>query len=283
MPPILCPNCRKLIGSEEKKCYHCGTPRSAQYSPQYVLFKDNGLVTSIIIGSCVVLYLGSLLLNPAHVMRMQGGIFNIGSPHSDALYLLGMTGGSAWYKGHIWTLLSASFLHGSLLHILFNMSWFNTLAKMSNALLGPARMTVCFILTGVSGFLLSNIASALLHPSGISSPTIGASCSIFGLMGLLIVFGHRRGGVLGKQLNRQIWAWAIIGLALGFAMPGINNWGHIGGLLGGLGMGFVMPSREGYKEGWGIKGLAVFLLVLSIASVILSIAFNGYLRLKFQL
>ena len=102
-------------------------------------------------------------------------------------------------------------------------------------------------------------------------------------MGLLIVFGHRRGGVLGKQLNRQIWAWALIGLALGFAMPGINNWGHIGGFLGGLGMGFVMPSREGYKEGWGIKGLAVALLALSLLSVVLSIGLNGYLRLKFQL
>ena len=123
-----------------RQMFYCGTSRKTQYSPRHVLFKDNGLITGIIIGSCVVLYLGSLLLNPAHVMRLQGGLFNIGSPHQDALYLLGMTGGSAWHKGHIWTLLSASFLHGSLLHILFNLSWFNTLAKMSNALLGPARI-----------------------------------------------------------------------------------------------------------------------------------------------
>ena len=275
MPPILCPNGRKLIGSEETRCFHCGTSRKAQYSPQNVLFKDSNLVTYIIIGSCAILYLGSLLLNPAHVMRMQGGIFNIGAPHSDALYHLGMTGGLAWYKGHYWTLLSASFLHGSLLHILFNLSWFNTLAKLSNSLLGPARMTVSFVLTGVSGFLLSNIMSG--------APTIGASCSIFGLMGLLIVFGSRRGGVLGQRLNRQIWAWAIIGLILGFSMPGINNWGHIGGFIGGLGMGYLMPSREGDKEGWGIKVLAVLLLGLTLLGVILSVSLNAYLRLKFQL
>ena len=66
-------------------------------------------------------------------------------------------------------------------------------------------------------------------------------------MGLLIVFGHRRGGVLGK-LNRQIGPGRLQCL-LGFAMPGINNWGHIGGFWADLGWASSCPLEKAEKDG----------------------------------
>jgi rhomboid protease GluP len=180
-----------------------------------------------------------------------------------SLYLLGMTGGYAWTQGYFWTLLSASFLHGGLLHIFFNISWLSTLGTIFGRFFGMNRLVVVYVLTGVSGFLLSNLMN--------NSPTIGASCSIFGIMGALITFSVRRGGEFGRQLRSQVWAWVIIGLVFGFAVEGINNYGHIGGLLGGFAMGMLLPAREGVAEEKWVQPLAYLLILFSIVSVFLSI------------
>ena len=67
-------------------------------------------------------------------------------------------------------------------------------------------------------------------------------------MGVLIAFGRRRGGELGKNLNRQAWSWAIVGLCIGFAIPQVNNAGHIGGLISGYALAYILPAREHKRE-----------------------------------
>ena len=193
---------------------------------------------------------------------------------------MGMTGAFAWYDGHYWTILTASFLHGSLIHIFFNMSWLRQLGMLTVAFLGPARFAVIFLLTGATGFLASNyfntpvlighnvrtsLEGVVIEQIPIygAVPTVGASCSIFGLMGVLLVFGNRRGGTLGKNLNRQMWIWAIIGLLIGEAIPNVNNMGHIGGFIGGIVLGFVLPHREGTHENATIQWLAILLIALT--------------------
>ena len=188
---------------------------------------------------------------------------NIGSPNSKGLYLFGMTGSVAWRCGHVWTLLTANFLHGSFLHLLFNMMWMRSLGEMATALLGPARFFIVFILTGVGGFLTSVIFSP--------APTMGASAAIFGLMGVLIGFGRRRGGELGSNLNQQMLMWAGIGLVFGLSMPNVNNYAHVGGFITGLGMAWLLPKREGQTQGRGVMLLAFVLAVLTVASFGLSI------------
>jgi len=99
-------------------------------------------------------------------------------------------------------------------------------------------------------------------------------------MGALITFGRRRGGEVGSRIANQVWAWVIIGLIFGASMENVNNYGHIGGLIGGFVMGGIFPNREGVPESSAMRWLAYILLLLSFLSVGLSI--NEF-RVVFQL
>ena len=293
MPPSLCQFCGQLIGSDENKCFQCGRAKNSVLIP-----KNDGyfLMPGIMI-ACVLLYIVSLAMNLDVVLNPKGSLWNFGSPDGKALYLLGMTGDYAWNRGYVWTLLSASFLHGSFLHILFNLSWLSTLSKSTVEIFGAHRSVIIFVVTGVTGFLLSNtigdIFTVILKNLGFSisflgdtiihsnPPTIGASCSIFGLMGALIAFGKRRGGVVGSRIANQVWAWVIIGYIFGLSLDGINNWGHTGGFIGGLALGRLFPAREGVRESPWIRRCAYVLLLLCVVSVGLSIfAFRSIFLLQ---
>lgn len=267
MPAISCHSCRKLISDEEKECPFCHAPqqleiKSAKLSSGF--FSNPASILSGIVAVNIIFYIGALLLHPEEALSMDKGLFGFGSPDGKALYLLGMTGGVAWKCHHFWTLITASFLHGSVLHIYFNMSWLRQLGALLINLLGPARLIIAYIITGIGGFLLSNLWSGV--------PTIGASCSIFGLMGILIVFGHRRGGILGQNITKQLWIWTAIGLLLGFMIPMINNAGHIGGFMTGALLGLVFPKQEGTRESGVLQLFALLLLLMTF----LSFAWNGY-------
>ena len=262
----LCTSCRKLVSADEKVCPHCGAINPTLWGfgrSLRKLFGGQFDISRILIGICIVLYAITLLYDPVAAFTAPGGLMNIGSPRSDALYNFGMTGGYAWLHGRYWTLITANFLHGSFLHLLFNIMWMRSLGEMATGLLGPARFFIVFILTGVGGFL----TSVLFSPS----PTIGASAAIFGLMGVLIGFGRRRGGELGTNLNQQMLVWAGIGLVFGLSMPGINNYAHVGGFITGLGMAWLLPKREGQTQGRGVIVLAFTLALMTVVSFGLSI------------
>ena len=276
MPAISCHSCRRLISDQEDNCPFCNAPqrlerRSSRLSQQ--AFGDPNAVIGWIVGVNVLLYIASILLNPDSALSMEQGLLGIGSPDSKALYLLGMTGGPAWLCGHYWTLITASFLHGSLLHIFFNLSWLRQLGAITVHFLGPGRFVIIYVLTGIGGFLLSNVWNT--SPIG-PSPTIGASCSIFGLLGVLAAFSKRRGGVIGLNLNRQIWAWTIVGLAFGFLIPMINNAGHIGGLITGYILGYILPKQEGTRESGVLQLSALIILGISL----LCFVWNGWIMLE---
>lgn len=262
----LCTSCRKLVSADEKVCPHCGAINPTLWGfgrSLRKLFGGQFDISRILIGLCIALYAITLLFDPVSAFSGPGGLMNIGSPNSKGLYLFGMTGSVAWRCGHVWTLLTANFLHGSFLHLLFNMMWMRSLGEMATALLGPARFFIVFILTGVGGFL----TSVLFSPA----PTMGASAAIFGLMGVLIGFGRRRGGELGGNLNQQMLMWAGIGLVFGLSMPNVNNYAHVGGFITGLGMAWLLPKREGQTQGRGVMVLAFVLAVLTLVSFGLSI------------
>jgi rhomboid protease GluP len=105
---------------------------------------------------------------------------------------------------------------------------------------GPARLVVIFTVAGVIGFVASNL---LGHPF-----TIGASGSIFGLLGAIIAFGHKRGGTYGATVLKQYGQWALILFVLGFLMPGVNNTAHAGGFVGGFVTGLTLSLAERRAE-----------------------------------
>ena len=139
-----------------------------------------------------------------------------------------------------WTLLSANYLHGSILHILFNMLALRQIIPLVGHLYGINRLIVLYTLTGIAGFWVSYVA-------GIPF-TIGASAALCGLIGAALYYGRSRGGLFGDAIYRQIGGWALGIFIIGFLIPGINNWGHGGGMAAGVLLGLLLGYRERSDE-----------------------------------
>jgi membrane associated rhomboid family serine protease len=265
MAAMLCPSCRKLISVDEPRCPYCGALRPGLWGLGPVLQRFFGhqlqLVPTISV-ACVVLYVLSLLLDVRSALSAAGGPLGILSPSSRALFLLGMTGRVAMRFGNWWTILTAIYLHGSLLHIFFNVMWIRQLGSFAEDELGPARFFILFSITGAAGFLLSNALSG--------APSIGASGSIFGLLGAMISFRRRRGGG-GDVMTQQFLTWAVVLFGMGFLMHGVNNWAHLGGFASGYGMGLRLRGRNERQEGRGAQFVALGLLGLTLLGFVLSI------------
>ena len=258
---MICPSCSKLISVSEEKCPFCGAwnPSLYGYGPklQRWIGRDLDLVRVLVV-SCVVLYVAALALQPEAIFNVRS-LFGILSPGTRALYQLGMTGGVAWEARWWWTLLTAIYLHGSLLHIFFNVMWIRQLGPAVIDFYGPARAFILFSVSGAVGFVVSNLASG--------SPSIGASGAIFGMLAALIVYGRRAGSAM---LSSQVWQWAILMFVMGFLMPSVNNWAHAGGFAGGWLAAQAMPIGAERREGRMVMVTALLLALVTAAGFVLS-------------
>src|SRR6186997_939309 len=232
---VLCTSCGVLVGVNDDRCYNCGrrNPGLWGFAPALrALGNDLGFVP-FVIGTCIILYALTLLMSgPGIGMRGMGFL----APSLDALFVFGATGVIPVFgAGRWWTILSASWLHGSLLHILFNMMSLRQLAPAVADLYGAGRMVIIYTAAGVGGFLLSAVAGAYLPNLpffGRAQITVGASASISGLLGAVLYYGHRSGSSMARAYATQ----NAIGLILiGIFMPAINNYAH----LGGFGAGYL--------------------------------------------
>jgi len=260
---MLCPNCRKLISSDEPACPYCGMTRPGTLRHLDILrrFSPEALnIVRLIIYANAGLFLFSLFLNPS-ALGFTANPMGLLAPSSESLFLLGASGviPVAQY-GRWWTLISASFLHGGILHIFFNMAALSQLGPFVLQEFGVNRFMAIYVLTGAAGFLLSVVA-------GIPF-TIGASASICGLIGAILYYGKSRGGFYGQAIYKQAVGW-IAGLVIfGLLIPGINNWAHGGGVLSGILLGFLLGYQDRRREtalhralGWTCLILTVFTLL----------------------
>ena len=255
---ILCPSCGRLTNAEAPVCLGCGrrNPGLWGFAGPLGRVLRRWDFTNAVTVVCVALYVLSLVLDPTAAFRPRG-LFDVFSPSGRMLSLLGMTGTFAWADGRWWTLLTAIYLHGSLLHILFNVLWIRQLGPAVQELYGPARLVVIFTVGGVAGFALSNLV-------GIPF-TIGASGAIFGLLGAMVAYGRKRGGAFGGLMLRQYGQWALVLFIFGFFMAGVNNFAHAGGFLGGLLAGLVLSPAE-YRTETHVERVLAALLVLATAA-----------------
>jgi rhomboid protease GluP len=130
--------------------------------------------------------------------------------------------------GQFWRFLTPVLLHASVPHILFNMYALVAFGAGLERYFGHVRFLTLYVLAGFTGNVLSFLLS-----DGYS---VGASTAVFGLVGAEGVFLYQNRGLLGSQFGRAIgnvFFIVAVNLAMGLT-PGIDNWGHVGGLLGGL-------------------------------------------------
>jgi rhomboid protease GluP len=256
---ILCPFCGRLTNADADVCLVCGHRHPGRWvflGRLRALYGRRGF-TGIVTVTCITLYVMSLVFDPAAVLRPRGP-FDIFSPSGLALQALGMTGAFASAEGRWWTLLTAIYLHGSLLHILFNVLWIRQLGPAVEELYGSARLTVIFTISGVVGFVASN---ALGVPF-----TVGASGSIFGLLGAMVAYGRKRGGTFGALVLKQYGQWAMLLFVMGFFMSGVNNLAHAGGFLGGLVTGLALSFEDQRSETVLDRLLAALCIVLTVVA-----------------
>lgn len=239
----LCPNCRGLISRNESICPYCGLKNPGSWWKNSVLlrlFLDPELFLNGLIGLNVALFVVSLIMIPGG-MGMGMSPFGFLSPDNRSLLLLGATGTMPIETLHRWwSLVSASYLHGSLLHLIFNLIALRQLAPLIIQEYGLARMFSIYTLGGIGGFLLSYLAGVPF--------TIGASAAVCALIGAALYYGKSRGGSYGRQVFQQIGGWAIGIFVFGLLVPGINNWAHGGGMAAGILCGLLMGYQENRRE-----------------------------------
>ena len=159
-------------------------------------------------------------------------------------------------EGQYYRLFTCMFLHSDIFHIGFNMYALYILGAQAEGFFGKTKFSVIYILSGLSGSLLS----ILLNFNTIS---IGASGAIFGILGALLYFGYNFRVYLGNTLIREILPVICINLLLGFYYSSIDNYAHIGGLVGGfttsMALGFTTRSGANDK----INGIIITILLFA--------------------
>jgi rhomboid protease GluP len=158
--------------------------------------------------------------------------------------LLGAKINQAILQGQLWRLITPLFLHGSILHIGFNMYALYVLGPGLERHFGAGRYLALYFLGGFAG----NVSSFIMS----TQASIGASTAIFGLLGAEGVFVYQNRRLFGNRFRSILFNTlfiAAVNLAIGASFQGIDNWGHLGGLIGGtLYAWFAGPL-------WAVDGL----------------------------
>ena len=260
-----------LVGVDDERCLGCGRARPGHFGLTALLRQSGleGLFVPIVMWGCGALYLASLATDPSAIGAQ--GVLSLLSPGIKSLFVLGASGAVPVFGyGRWWTVLSASWLHGGVLHIVFNMMSVRDLGPAVSHLYGGARTFIIYLVAGAAGFLASSFAGAYLPflPSFLHGGgwTVGASAGIFGLLGAVLHYGYRGGSPHLRQLATR---WIISGLAFGFFVPRIDNWAHIGGLAGGYLASFWLDPLRPERGVHTLVALAC--LLLSAAAIVVSV------------
>lgn len=267
---VVCPSCGRLVGVNDDKCFHCGRAQPGMWGFATwfrSLGQDLGFVQLVMFG-CGALYVVSLLLSQGQ--QRGSGVLSFLSPSIESLFLLGGSGAVPFFVyDRWWTVLSAGWLHGGIVHIFFNLMWIRSLGPATAELYGAARMVILYTIAGAVGFLLSSLTGALAFLPQLvrGAPyTVGASASIFGLLAALVYYGRRSGSsVIGRQAKN----YAVILAIFGLLFPGIDNWAHAGGFLGGyLAARWLDPLQ---RERTDHVILALICLFLTATAIVASV------------
>ena len=201
------------------------------------------IVTYAVMALCVIVFAAEVL---------TGQLVGSGSPIVGALLYY-----PPYTSVEPWRMLTSLFVHGSILHILFNMYSLFILGPELERLVGRWRFVALFLLSGLGG----SVAVLLSSPA---SPVIGASGAIFGLFGAYFVIARHLGGN-----SRQLIIVIVINLVIGFIVPNIAWQAHVGGLLIGALVAFVLVrTRDRQKRGIQLPLLAGVLALLIAATVV---------------
>ena len=192
------------------------------------------IITEIIITICVIMFFVS----------------GMGLDLNSLLYF-GANSSLLVRSGEIFRLITYMFLHAGFIHIFLNMYSLYIVGTKIEDFFGKWKYIIIYLFSGICGGLLS----IGLNQNVIS---VGASGAIFGLFGALIYFGYTYRGYVGAIVKSQIVPIVIYNLIIGFFIPGIDMWGHVGGLFAGMLTANMLGTIENKK--YNFSNIMLFIL-----------------------
>ena len=243
----ICPDCM-VFGPVGIRCPECaGVPTGPKKAVERVRTSSarlpEGFVTNLLIAANVLVFLAEIATG-SDWQTLSGRIYQEG-----ALY------GPAVDNGDWWRLITSAFLHAGPIHLLFNMLALWWFGRALEAYLGPARYIGLYLVSALAGAA----GALLLSPT---TPTVGASGAVFGILGAGLVLERKRIYVFGGAALAII----AINLIFTFTISNISIGGHIGGLFGGIA---CMLALTRFRT--GLAGFAAIAAV-GVASVAIAIA-----------
>ena len=274
--PQICPACRSLVGVGATHCHQCGANlrfslAAASRSLGGLMPAQSPATYGILVLSCVffVISLLATLRTTGFASPSGGGLsglFNFGAISGRVLQRFGASLPLPYNLAQPWRFVMAIFLHGSILHIFFNMWVLMDIGPQIEELYGSARYFFIYIVTGIGGYVVSCMTGHM---------SIGGSGALLGLIGVLLAVTTGRKSAGMKMLRNQMIRWLIYIAVWGLLFPGIDNYAHAGGLISGFVLGKIMADRapaspqeqkRAYALGWG----AALIVAASIALMILA-------------
>jgi rhomboid protease GluP len=248
----MCRECRTLVPRQDSKCPACGAPMSGVPAGGLgrligLMFPGSTTVSTLLIGANILM--SAVLLLTWGIDESARGFTGLLSPPWQAYYLFGEKSVPEVFQGEAWRLVTANYLHGGVIHLLFNCFALTTLGPLVEQAFGARKFFTIYTVCGVAALLVSSLFSR--------SPAVGASGALFGLMGFAIVYGRFRGGSAGRLVSEQLLRWAMYGVFMLF-MPGIDNLAHIGGFVTGGILGALVSPGEPRSRGGEIALRVVF-------------------------
>ena len=214
----------------------------------------------------IVLYITALFFAPGAVNYDLSPMVFL-SPGTGVLFKLGASGTfPVFAEDRWWTLITANYLHGSLLHLLFNVSALRTVGKINIEIYAPSRFFLIYFLGGVFSMAVSSLAGIPL--------TLGASGAICALIGSMSYDEWRASKGNLKKRIASVGIWVALIAITGLVLPNVNNWAHAVGFVSGFLLGSLFWTETSQSETRTFRITATSCLLLTIAALIYGLLFS---------
>lgn len=272
----MCPHCRAFITVDDKVCPYCDSPVGPRAidrrSPGTLL---GGLIPSaqFVTITILTINIGLFLVTLLASMKQGagGGLMGIdvitltkyGAARPDAVF----------YGGQWWRLLTAGFLHGGLMHILFNSWALMDIGSHAEEIYGQKRMVSIYLISTAGGFLASMFWT--------KSISVGASAGLFGLIGAMIAVGVIHKTYEAAAIKQFYLRWAVYGLLFGLLPLRIDNAAHIGGLATGFVVAWLAGTPKLLDTHWAERlWKAIMIVMLGLTGLSFALMFRWLMAVK---
>lgn len=191
-------------------------------------------------------------------------IIGNGSENKATLLKFGANMGMLTKNGDYYRLITCAFLHIGVVHLLCNLYSLFIIGQNIEYFFGKLKFVLIYFYSAITALLF-----VLIFQSD-NTITAGASGAIFGLMGALLYFGYTYRGYIGNRIISSALTVIAINLAYGFVHPGISNAAHIGGLVGGLAISYMLGIKSNENKASKISGT---IIVFALSAFLVYMAF----------